>query len=38
MRVAIEAASLGLTSLVVMAIGIYPQLFAHFGDLGTLVR
>jgi NADH-quinone oxidoreductase subunit N len=31
-------ASLGLTGLVVMAIGVYPQLFAHFGDLGTLVR
>jgi len=30
-------ASLGLTSVVVLAIGVYPQLFAHFGDLGTLV-
>jgi NADH-quinone oxidoreductase subunit N len=31
-------AALGLTSLVVMAIGVYPQLFAKFGDVGTLVR
>jgi NADH-quinone oxidoreductase subunit N len=31
-------ASLGLTSLIVMAIGVYPQVFAHLGDLGTLVR
>jgi NADH-quinone oxidoreductase subunit N len=29
--------ALGLTALVVVAIGIYPQAFAHFGDLTTLV-
>jgi NADH-quinone oxidoreductase subunit N len=28
-------AALGLTALVVVAIGIYPQAFAHFGDLAA---
>ncbi len=31
-------AALGLTVLVVVAIGIYPQLFAHLGDVASLVR
>ena len=32
-------AALGLTGVVVIAVGIYPQAFAHFGDLAaTLVR
>jgi hypothetical protein len=32
-------AALGLTAAVVIAIGIYPQAFAHFGDLAaSLVR
>ena len=31
-------AALGLTSIVVVAIGIYPQAFARFGDVATLVR
>jgi len=32
-------AALGLTALVVIAVGIYPQTFAHFGDLAaSLVR
>jgi NADH-quinone oxidoreductase subunit N len=31
-------AALGLTAIVVVAIGIYPQAFARFGDIATLVR
>ena len=32
-------AALGLTTVVVIAVGIYPQAFAHFGDLAaSLVR
>src|SRR5438067_7814460 len=31
-------AALRLTTLAVVAIGIYPQAFAHFGDVATLVR
>jgi NADH-quinone oxidoreductase subunit N len=31
-------ASLGLTVAVVLAIGVYPQVFARLGDLATLVR
>ena len=31
-------AALGLTSIVVVDIGIYPQAFARFGDIATLVR
>jgi NADH-quinone oxidoreductase subunit N len=31
-------ASLGLSVIVVVVIGIYPQLFAHLGDVASLVR
>jgi len=31
-------AALGITAAVVVAIGIYPQAFARFGDLATLVK
>jgi NADH-quinone oxidoreductase subunit N len=31
-------AALGLTAITVVAIGIYPQAFARFGDIATLVR
>jgi NADH-quinone oxidoreductase subunit N len=30
--------ALGITATVVIVIGIYPQAFAHFGDLASLVR
>ena len=30
--------ALGICSIVVVVIGVYPQLFAHFGDLASLVR
>jgi hypothetical protein len=29
--------ALAITATVVVAIGIYPQAFAHFGDLASLV-
>jgi NADH-quinone oxidoreductase subunit N len=31
-------AALGITAMVVVAIGIYPQAFAHLGDVASLVR
>ncbi|MBV8302986.1 MAG: hypothetical protein JOZ04_02170, partial [Acidimicrobiia bacterium] len=31
-------AALGLCAIVVVVIGIYPQLFAHLGDVASLVR
>ena len=31
-------AALGITAAVVLVIGIYPQLFAHLGDLASFVR
>jgi NADH-quinone oxidoreductase subunit N len=31
-------AALGITVAVVLVIGVYPQLFAHLGDLATFVR
>ncbi len=30
--------ALGITAVVVVVVGVYPQLFAHFGDLAFLVR
>jgi NADH-quinone oxidoreductase subunit N len=32
------SAALGITVAVVLVIGVYPQLFAHLGDLATFVR
>jgi NADH-quinone oxidoreductase subunit N len=29
--------ALGITAVVVIAVGVYPQTFAHFGDLASLV-
>ena len=40
-RIAVPAslsAALGITAAVVVVIGIYPQLFAHLGDLASFVR
>jgi energy-converting hydrogenase Eha subunit A len=32
------SAALGITAAVVVVIGVYPQLFAHLGDLASFVR
>jgi hypothetical protein len=31
-------AALGITVAVVLAIGVYPQAFAHLGDVAQLIR
>jgi hypothetical protein len=31
-------AALGITAVVVLAIGVYPQVFARLGDLASLAR